>query len=237
MELSLAPFKNKWIKISNSIKKKTPVAHHGIQRSGTNYLNLCLRSLGVVPVNSFDPARGAPSHKHCRWQSAKKSIMPWDSRYQNDYQVSELKQLDSLANYPSNCRHIVIQKDFASWLVSILNWGLRVGWFYSKEHAIQKGALLAKADYEAYYEFWHAQANENPSSVTVIQFEELVSDPRLLIEICKKMEIEMQNLDSYDGLFKELPQSPSGRQILVKKSDIVHIIGSTHKMPLPRSRG
>ncbi|WP_157133316.1 hypothetical protein [Marinobacter sp. ELB17] len=224
MELSFATFRNRWIKISNSILNKTPVAHHGIQRSGTNYLNLCLRSLGVVPVNSFDPARGAASHKHCRWQSAKKSIMPWDSRYQNDYQVAELEQLDSLANYPPNCRHLVIQKDLASWLPSILNWGLRVGWLRSKEEAIKQAATLAKADYEAYYDFWHAQANKYPGRVVVIQFESIIEDPRSLVEICRKMGVGVQNSDSFDGKFKEVPQSPSGRQAVVTRLDVEHML-------------
>jgi hypothetical protein len=30
------------------------VAHHGLQRSGTNYLNQCLLRLKVYPLNFFD---------------------------------------------------------------------------------------------------------------------------------------------------------------------------------------
>ena len=224
MELSFATFKNKWIKISNPILKKTPVAHHGIQRSGTNYLNLCLRSLGVVPVNSHDPARGAPTHKHCRWQSSKSSIMPWDSRYQNDYQVSDLEQLNSLAHYPVYCRHLVIQKDLASWLPSILNWGLRVGWLHSKEEAIQQAAVLAKADYEAYYEFWHAQAKKCPDRVIVIQFASLIENPLSLVEICRKKDIKMDNSVSFKGKFEEIPQSAVARQIIITRSDILDLL-------------
>ncbi|MGO1788329.1 MAG: hypothetical protein ACTHZ7_14755 [Sphingobacterium sp.] len=204
--------------------KKTPVAHHGIQRSGTNYLNLCLRSLGVVPVNSYDPARGASAHKHCRWQSSKSTIMPWDSRYRNDYQVFELEQLNFLANYPVNCRHLVIQKDLVSWLPSILNWGLRVGWFYGKEEAVHQAAALAKADYEAYYEFWHSQATKCPDRVFVIQFESLIRNPQPLVEICRKMDIKMNNVDKFQGKFDMVPQSEPGRRAIVTSSDIAHIL-------------
>ena len=34
---------------------RVPLMHHGLQRSGTNYVNACLRRIGATPINAFDP--------------------------------------------------------------------------------------------------------------------------------------------------------------------------------------
>lgn len=220
MEISTASAKNSWIKVVNKLSGHTPVAHHGIQRSGTNYLNLCLGSLGVRPVNAFDPSRGSSSHKHCRWQHDKESIMPWDVRYKNNYLVSELAELDRMAGYPRDCRHLIIQKNLSAWLPSILNWGLRVGWFSTKAEAISEGAPKAKQDYSHYYDFWRQMADKNPDRVAVIQFESLIADPRSLIRICESLTIKLSNTVGFDGKFAEVPKSPMDRVVSIERSDV-----------------
>ena len=87
------------------------VAHHGIQRSGTNDLNSCLQSLGIYPLNAFDPARNNPRHKHFRWQEDKSTILPMDERYQNNVTVPNIDRLNRRAGYPEGCRQIVINVD------------------------------------------------------------------------------------------------------------------------------
>ena len=50
---------------------KNFIAHHGIERSGTNFLRACLLESGVKLINKFDPKEGTPGHKHFRWYKNK----------------------------------------------------------------------------------------------------------------------------------------------------------------------
>ena len=51
------------------------IAHHGIERSGTNYLRAILIILKINLINQFDPAENHPTHKHFRWYTDK-SLIP-----------------------------------------------------------------------------------------------------------------------------------------------------------------
>jgi len=219
MNLLSARLRNRAIQISNAALGKGQVAHHGLQRSGTNYLNLCMKSLGIRFINFYDPARDHPSHKHFRWQPDKASVMPWDSRYRNTLVVGSIHELDQLAGFPEGCKHIVIRKDIDDWTLSILNWGLRVGWFPDKSAAI-KGVQAVRQDYQCYYDFWQGLAEKHPDNVAIVGFESLRADPVILIGVNNQLNIPMKNQDSFNGIFNEVPQSPSDRRVLITKYDL-----------------
>ena len=67
------------------------VAHHGIQRSGTNFLLNSLKRHHLRVINRHDLERNIPSHKHFRWYEDK-SIIPKEivKEYGNDVFASNV---------------------------------------------------------------------------------------------------------------------------------------------------
>lgn len=198
---------------------QTVVAHHGIQRSGSNYLLMCLRSLRVPVINSIDPDRSKPSHKHFRWQADKSTILEQiRDEYGNDLVASSLSEIEAFARYPARCRHIVIRKDEAGWLKSIMNWGLSCQWFADKSEAMQAAPELL-ADFRAYYGVWQSLADENPDTVRVLRFEDVIAQPRLLAETLEALDVPF-DAQNFSGRFDEVPRSPKTRQQIVSAADI-----------------
>jgi hypothetical protein len=197
------------------------IAHHGIQRAGTNYLNICLKKVGVFPLNSFDPQRDSPIHKHFRWQGDKSSIPPFVSaQYGNDVVVDDLFQLNKMASYPNNCKHIVIIKDEKTWLASICNWGLSCGWFSTKTEALKNLGYLKK-DYENYYQFWSDIALANQSDVSIIKLENLLGDFNVLLNSLDTIGVNYRVPNGFDGAVETVPMSPKGRVKSVTTDDIL----------------
>jgi hypothetical protein len=88
------------------------VAHHGLQRAGTNFLLLSLKKIGLRVINEYDPERNDPTHKHFRWYEEKKKIPPQIShQYSNNLTVQNISDLNQICRYPKDTRHIVIQKN------------------------------------------------------------------------------------------------------------------------------
>ncbi|AHM03748.1 hypothetical protein roselon_01360 [Roseibacterium elongatum DSM 19469] len=82
--------------------------HHGLQRSGTNYLLLSLLRLGTPVLNYRDPARNDPRHKHCRWQSDKSTLIaPIARQYGNDFAPETIDALDAICRVPKGTAHVV----------------------------------------------------------------------------------------------------------------------------------
>lgn len=156
---------------------KPEVAHHGIQRSGTNFLRARLEQAGFFVVNAVDPGRDDPRHKHFRWQ-AEKATIRMDLRYWNQVVVESLDEIDRHAGYPAGVNHVVIVKSPAIWLDSIRRWGLACRWF--SEHDDFWGAAdLAPAymvEWSAYYEHWLCMHEKAPSRVHLVCFDDLVLD-------------------------------------------------------------
>jgi hypothetical protein len=195
------------------------VAHHGLQRSGTNYLNESLWKCGIKPINSFDQQRASTRHKHFRWYSDK-SIIPHFLRdlYDNTNVVDSLEQLNDLARYPKNTLHLVIQKERVSWLASILNWGLKCNWFSDKEIALSS-LLILLGDYEHYYSFWSDLADKHPNQVVIIQFEQLLSDFSVLHRLVGERGVELR-CGCYSGIIREVPKSRVGRKGIIRVPEV-----------------
>lgn len=212
-------YKNRSTILVNKIFMRSNVAHHGLQRSGTNYLNECLKVLGIKTVNNYDPPRNHPSHKHFRWQENKGSITPIEPLYYNNLICKDLKSLNEIAGFPDNTKHIVIKKDLISWLTSIVNWGIRVGWFKTKEDALNC-CKEAASDYENYYDFWEGMEENNRESVRIIRFDELFNDPNGIIITLKDFGIKYSFNEGFKEKTVEVPKSPADRKNWVTREEI-----------------
>ncbi|WP_445679260.1 hypothetical protein [Radicibacter daui] len=195
------------------------VAHHGIQRSGTNYLLQCLLSLRVPVINAAEPAGTVPRHKHFRWQREKETIPGFiRHQYNNELGVDCVAGLNAAAGYPAGTRHLVIRKQEAAWLASILNWGLRCGWFANKKAGLAEAPALL-ADYRAYNHFWQLLADREPEQVQIVDLEELVEEPRRLLSVLRNVGVAFDER-GFTGVFDEVPKSPRGRLRPVTAEDI-----------------
>ena len=80
---------------------KNRIAHHGLDRNGTNFLRACCVKVGARPINFTDPKPGNPGHKHYRWHSDKtkisKLLVQESLREQH---VSSTDDLNAIAGYP-----------------------------------------------------------------------------------------------------------------------------------------
>lgn len=201
------------------------IAHHGIQRSGTNYLRYCLKGCGFYPLNAHDPARTSPKHKHFRWY-ADKSLIPLfiEHQYGNNITADDVFQINKIASFPKDCRHIVVQKNEYDWLASISNWGLRCGWFDSKENAVNN-LKQSQMDYTSYYGFWNEIASANPNRVVIIKLEKLQSDFNFFKEALEAIGFDCSAASEFHGKVDEVPMSPKGRAKLVVREDVIDMLG------------
>lgn len=195
------------------------VMHHGLQRSGTNYLLLWLRWHNVPVVNYRDPKRSSPLHKHCRWQSDKETLIePIRQQYGNEFKVTSADEIDQLCGLKGFPMHIVIFKEMEDWVKSAANWGLRCNWFSDRQSAILALKKLA-ADYQAYREFWECLAQLEPKRTMLVSFSKLISEPESYQE---KLAAEglITRLPAGQFTAQNVPQSPRGRPSPITLDDV-----------------
>lgn len=215
-----AKFANKLVQSTKKFSGKIGLAHHGLQRSGTNYLNECLWRCGNPPLNSFDEARHSPRHKHCRWYSEKASIPSFlIEQYGNNFHVNHLDELNKIANYPKNTSHLVIKKELYSWLASIINWGIKCNWFTDKNNAFDNLNQLI-LDYDNYYNFWQNLEDRYPQKVSVLSLEKFHDNFNLIIEKQMKLGIEIKNKD-FNGKIDQVDMSPLDRKKIVSRDEVL----------------
>ncbi|MDY6921020.1 MAG: hypothetical protein SV765_12520 [Pseudomonadota bacterium] len=194
------------------------LAHHGMQRNGTNFLLLALKQMDIDVINEFDPQRNQPQHKHFRWYRNKDRIPDYIKHdYHNTLTVNSVDELNGLCGYPADTRHIVIQKRREDAVVSVANWGLRCQWFASKQDALENMPVIAR-DYDAYYDFWSGLAAAEPARVALVRFEALIEDTQSLTSALGRLGYsvgpEHQRLQ-----FDEVPQSPKNRAKQITAAD------------------
>lgn len=220
LRLLPAGIPNRLIRWRGRVSGRTPLAHHGLQRSGTNHLNVCLARLGARPLNAFDPARDHPSHKHFRWQADKSTIAPaYRHQYGNDARADDVETLDRRAGFPPGCRHLVIVKPLEPWLASMCNWGLGCGWFDSKDQALAALPDLA-ADHAAFHAFWERLAASRPERVAILDSAELQTGLECLTKALTQLGVGFDVPAGFDGRVREVPMSPSRRAQLVSVDEV-----------------
>lgn len=203
---------NRWNLIRAARAGRGFIAHHGIQRSGTNYLNTTLKTLGLLPQNAFDPARNVPHHKHFRWQDDKASIPPFiAAQYSNSLTAETIDELDRQAGFRAGTRHLVIYKHRTNWIVSICNWGLACGWFTHEHEALDSIPVLA-SDYDAYYGFWSGMAERHPECVGLIEYEAMSYNLNTLLTVLDRIHLRYTIPPGFSGKIDQVPMSPSDRR-------------------------
>ena len=153
------------------------MAHHGIQRSGTNYLNEWLKLSGCRVINTYDPKRNDPRHKHFRWQDDKDKIV-LDKNYKNDVRVSSIAELNSICGYSAGTKHVVIYRNPKYWLNGIYLWGVRSGWITESLDREEVYIFLKGATEEwlEYYHFWYKIQRKDPECVCIIPHSTVINN-------------------------------------------------------------
>lgn len=218
-----------------NIISPSKIVHHGIQRSGTNYIHQVLLKLKAPPINGAKwidnqktlETKNIVKHKHFRWQKDKTTIPSFFSAYNNKLSPSSIKELNNIAGYPNDSLHIVMIKSFDKWLFSAMNWGLRNKFFSNKEDAISNSAKFA-LDYFAYYQFWH-QMKLNSSSVFIFSIEDIQNNFDDFIHLLISSGVKIKRSNDFDGHFEKLPQSPIKRRVFFTSEDKKNILNNLFK--------
>ena len=199
------------------------VAHHGIQRSGTNFLSLCLLELGVDLCNLGPLSRSDRRHKHTRWYAA-----PRVPSVVSDYGAPKpvpktVGELNSRAGFPRGTRHLVVRKAKPAALASLLNWGLRIGWFENPKVA-EASVCQLSTDFDEYYSFWEELEALFPNTVQIIDYED-VSIPQVLISKLSRLGLSTRAKRA-KFRFKRVPVSAHRRgDIPFTEAKIIQLLG------------
>lgn len=170
-----------------------PVAYHGIQRSGTNFLRMILEAGDYKLLNGVDPARNDPRHKHFRWQPDKATIV-MDEAYRNDVTASTVKALNEICGYQQGMPHLVLYRPARGWMDAIFRWGVANEWFASEEEFIERKLHRAfLAEWHAYYAAWEVFAADDPNSVLLLDYAEFQDEPGRALSV----------IDAFAGITRE----------------------------------
>lgn len=220
-KVSISKFQDIFLRLMSILGNKN-FAIHGIQRSGTNFLCEYFKKVDLMPINYPDKARNNPRHKHFRWYS-KKELIPSviKSQYGNDIYAENIYEINEICKYPKYTQHFVMIKDKKSWILSILNWGMRCNWFSSKSNALKFVKKFIE-DYDAYYSFWRKMRSSDPQMIHFFDTESIMNDPisfnKFLVKIFK-----LKKQPEFDGIFDSVPMSPKNRTIIFNQSDLKFI--------------
>lgn len=198
--------------VRQSVTKKTKIAHHGIQRSGTNYLCALLEQSGYFVLNSDGPRRDSPAHKHFRWQDDKSTIV-MDRSFSNALHASEIDELNRIANFPRGTKHVVLVKKPGSWLESAYRWGRANGWMDEDADFLGDPSLAAAwlAEWDAYYNKWLQLAEASPGQVLVVSYESLMSDRERVMSRIRQLTGTPALTAAVQESVKRVAHSPAGR--------------------------
>ena len=182
------------------IQGKPVVAHHGIERSGTNLLREVVEYLGTTIANEQYTSAGAiPGHKHLRLQPDKSTIVS-SPENEHQYVPASLSEYNAQMRFPADMRHLVIFKDPANWIVSMNSYAKRAG--YPRGGEILDDELLLNrylTEWSEYYRAWEHLAKANPHQVLMLQYEAWMTNfQETLQQVAKFLSIDTEHL----------PQSP-----------------------------
>tara|TARA_B100000959_G_scaffold166622_1_gene174516 strand:+ start:103 stop:801 length:699 start_codon:yes stop_codon:yes gene_type:complete len=209
--------------IKRIFKRKGWIAHHGLERSGTNFFRACLLSIDIDIINKIDPQESNPKHKHFRWYENKSLIPHFRKQFFNNFTANNIKDINAICGYPVDTSHFVIKKTSASAITSLSNYAIREGWFTDKKN-VEKNILLLLKDYKAYYNFWQKMSDTNSSQVQIISYEDLVLSSFPLIKALEKAGIKPKLKVPIQFIFDEVYQSDKDRRNIFSEKKISEII-------------
>lgn len=172
------PLRRIWRKVSERELGIYPIAHQGIQRSGTNFFCSLLNAADYRIVNRIDPPRGNPRHKHHRWQEDKSTIV-MDARYSTKYAAKTLQDVNKICDYPDDMRHLVLFRHPRGWIDSIYRWGKKNGWFTNETEFFDRTLYQAYLnEWHGFYSSWERFSQTAPDQVMFVCYEDLIRDPQ-----------------------------------------------------------
>jgi hypothetical protein len=203
---------------------RTLVAHHGIQRSGTNYLRTLLDDSGFFVVNGVDPTRDDPRHKHFRWQDDKSTIV-MDRAFRNRLHVRGILHLNELTGLAPDVRHVVVFKTPDAWLTSIGRWGRVHGWTDLDDVRCDPEVAAAwLREWDAYHAKWIELQSREPERVLLVCYDDLATETLpTLRDVCAFLGDASAARAPAGGLVRKVSHSsprdhsdpPASRQLVV----------------------
>ena len=210
-------------KIKKLFVKKNWIAHHGIERSGTNFLRAILIELKINLINQFDPAENHPSHKHFRWYRDKSLIPNMKKSLLNDLTAENIYYINKICKFFFDTKHIVIKKKKLNAVTSIANYFLNQKILHKDEN-FKNNILSIQKDYVAYYDFWKQINEKDPDSVQIIFYEDIINSTDALVKALNILRI-FPNIDIPKKFsFSELYESDIDRKKNISEDEINEII-------------
>jgi hypothetical protein len=143
---------------------KPKVLHYGLQRSGTNFLEMVLNKKFRVRVCNSNKDRRNPLQKHFRLYDNKNVIS--DPQYINNIIIRNFTYFESLLPFiPSSI--IVISKDPYSWFKSYTRWAEKCHWPPVSHHYIE--------EYNLFYSKW-LEMSEQSAKIKFVRYCDLLQN-------------------------------------------------------------
>jgi hypothetical protein len=216
-ELYKANINKSRIIYSKIVPSMSIIAHHGLQRNGTNYLMECLYTHGLAVANSYRDRRNLCSYKHYRFYEHKELIPKFLKQKSIHKSIKNIDDINKIAGYPPKTKHIIIKKQQQDSIVSMMNYGLSYGWFENKQEALQSYRVLLD-DYIHYVDFWQRLESINETRVSVLSFEHLIEDESEFYKTLDKLGIKYSKIKSLK--FDRINMSPKERLKQIFKEDL-----------------
>jgi hypothetical protein len=144
---------------------RTNLLLYGLQRTGTNYLEVLVRRRYQVRFLNDQEDRTSPEHKHVRLYP-EKDLVPGD-QFRNQLDVPDFAAYERLlSTVPEH--YLVISKDPYSWYLSYLRFAERCSWPTPDHHYID--------EYNRYYESWLDLA-EQTDRLHFVRYIDLLAEP------------------------------------------------------------
>jgi len=219
-------FAKKWHKFKIFNKRKGWLAYHGIERSGSNFLCACLMHNNIDIINLYaKPSKNStyPQHKHFRWYEDKSRIPSFRTRFYNDLKPKNIFELNKICKYPSDTCHVIIRKKHAEAVASIMNHGIRMGWFTSRKNALEEIESISN-DYLSYYNFWEGMQTRFPHMVKIIDHKELIKSSSPIKELIQAFKLHFKGKIPEKYHFDRVEQSRVDRKVYYNADDIKHYL-------------
>ncbi len=117
--------------------------YYGLQRSGTNFLEVLLKRKYRVRFLNSNEDRSSPLQKHFRLYDDKE-IIP-DPQYRNNLKIEKFNDFEELLEIVPDY-YLIISKDPYSWLISYNSWARKCSWPSVPHHYI--------IEYNQFYGKW-----------------------------------------------------------------------------------
>ncbi|MFN0275822.1 MAG: hypothetical protein ACKVPJ_08765 [Chitinophagales bacterium] len=169
-------------KIVAKIFRKNKVSHsallYGLQRSGTNYLQVLIEKNYPQIAFMNSEVRNNPAHKHFRLYDDKTCIP--EPQFMNSVLVNDLKEFEThLSAIPDI--YLVVSKDPYSWYLSYKKWAKKNNWPPPAYHYMQEWNL--------FYGKWLEFAGETGKIIFVRYFDLLTNPEKEISEIIQKLNL------------------------------------------------